>query len=87
MTERELQAVSRLKAWLLEYGHVHGNVFSEDLQIVLGMARRPDVREILLSDEFMDAFMKKFLNHPLPQRTQELDLSFKPIDVIRRDEP
>lgn len=61
MTEREFTAVSRLEAWLVEYGNGCSDVFKHDLRTVLDIARRPGVREILLSDEFTSALAAKLL--------------------------
>jgi hypothetical protein len=66
MTEREFTAVSRLEAWLNNYSSGSSKEFKADLRVILDMARRPDIRELLLSDEFMNAFVKKWMETPLP---------------------
>lgn len=71
MTEREFQAASRLEAWLRNYGSGCSDVFKHDLRTLIDMARRPDVREILLSDEFTEKLAAKLMTPRLEVRRSE----------------
>jgi hypothetical protein len=61
MTEREFTAVSRLEAWLNNYSSGSSKEFKSDLRVILDMARRPDIRELLLSDEFLEKLAAKLM--------------------------
>ena len=40
MTEREFDAISRLSAWVRDFGYQHTDVFNADIESVLNMARK-----------------------------------------------
>ena len=40
MTEREFDAISRLTAWLREYGYRHTDQFNADMEALLDMVRK-----------------------------------------------
>ena len=40
MTEREFDAISRLTAWLRDFGYRHTDVFNADLEAMLNMANK-----------------------------------------------
>jgi hypothetical protein len=43
MTEREFDAISRLTAWLRDFGYRHTDVFNADLEAVLNMAQKYNI--------------------------------------------
>ena len=66
MTEREFEAISRLSAWMRDFGKEKTPVFIADLELVLNMAKRNDIEELLLSDGFLTKFAAAFGNTPIP---------------------
>jgi len=57
MTEREFDAISRLTAWVRDYGHRHTDVFNADIEAVLDMARKySEMTETILSTSSTPTF-------------------------------
>jgi hypothetical protein len=64
MTNREFDAVSRLTAWLRDYGEKNTDVFNDDLRTVLGL-----VAEI---ERLREAIARMQSNASIPHRVKEI---------------